>query len=100
SPGPRYVSVTIGGRLVAEPVRRSGGRAGDRLWVTGHPGLAAAGYALEAPPEAALRALRRPAPRVRLAEALAREGLAHAMMDLSDGLASDLPRLCRASGLG
>lgn len=100
SPGPRIVSVTMGGPLVAAPITRSGGSAGDDLWVTGTPGLAGAGYVLADPPDAALSALRRPRPPVAFALELAREGLATAMMDLSDGLSSDLPRLCARSGVG
>jgi len=99
SPGPRYLSVTMGGPC-PRPVTRSGGRAGDHLWVTGTLGLAGAGYLLEAPPPEALDALRRPRPPLSFAIALADAGLATAMMDLSDGLATDLRRLCEASGLG
>lgn len=96
----RVASLTMSGVVVAPPVQRAHARPGDDLWVTGTPGLAGAGYLLDDPPAAALGALRRPTPRVDLALAVATARLAHAMMDLSDGLASDLPRLCAASGVG
>ena len=69
------------------PVLRSGARAGDRIFVTGRLGGAQAGHHLTFVP--------------RLAEGrwLARKGLASALMDLSDGLGADLPRLARASGV-
>jgi thiamine-monophosphate kinase len=70
------------------PVLRSGARAGDLLFVTGRLGGSQARRHLFFEP--------------RLAEGqwLARKKFATAMMDLSDGLGADLPRLARASGAG
>ena len=100
SPGPRVVGLTLGGRLAARPLTRAGGRPGDTLWVTGVPGLAGAGWILDDPPDSALEALRRPMPPLDFALVLAQGNLATAAMDLSDGLAMDLPRLVTASGCG
>ncbi len=98
--GGRFVSVTLAGRCQAAPLTRSGGRVGDALWVTGRLGLAGAGWADDNPSPDALAALRRPNPPLGFALELARRGLATAAIDISDGLATDLPRLCTASGCG
>jgi len=100
-------------------VTRSGAKPGERIWVTGRLGASAAGLAalsagfrlrddrVEAPcevsadlKEAIRGAIERhccPTPRVREGRALAGAGVASAMIDLSDGLASDLRHLCRES---
>jgi thiamine-monophosphate kinase len=86
-------------------VSRSGARPGDRVVVTGSLGGAAAGVRLAAQrswtddDRDALRRSMRPVPRVGEAAILAAGG-ATSMMDVSDGLALDLSRLCRVSEVG
>ncbi|RME24276.1 MAG: thiamine-phosphate kinase, partial [Deltaproteobacteria bacterium] len=97
SPGPVFAGLTMAGEGSAV-VGRDGARPGDRVWVTGTLGDAAAGF-FDGDP-AGLAWLRRPRPPVELGAALADMGLVHAMMDLSDGLARDLARLCARSEVG
>lgn len=105
--GPITLSVTAFGLVPAgQAVPRWGGRAGDRLFVTGTIGDAALGLDLalgrRVVEDAAVRGpllarLRRPDPRTTLGPRLA--GLATAMLDVSDGLVADLGHLCAESGL-
>ena len=86
---------------------RASARAGDAIWVTGDLGGAKAG--LEAlihpqavaglPTHAVLTRYRRPLPRLREAQFLRQHG-ARSLIDLSDGLSSDLAHVCEASGVG
>lgn len=105
SPGPWVISVTVEGTAPPEEViGRDGARAGDLVLVSGTLGdsaLALDHWQNGACPEGFLAARHnRPTPRVGLGRELARAGLATAMIDLSDGLASDLAHILAASAAG
>lgn len=100
STGPElFIAVTVTG-WSERPVLRSGAGPGETVFVTGPLGAAAAALALlgagEPAPNAAC--LHRPLPRLDEGRAAAAAG-ATAMLDLSDGLAADLPRIARASAV-
>ncbi len=108
--GPLTLTLTAFGSLPAgTALRRDGARAGDAVYVSGTLGDAAAALALRgtridaSDGEGKLartrlqQRLARPTPRVALGEAL--RGVAHACIDISDGLAADLGHICRQSGL-
>jgi thiamine-monophosphate kinase len=99
---PRVFGMTAIGRAGERVPLRSGGRDGDVLWVVGTLGDAASGLKQLLADEAASSPLvdiyRRPVPLLVPGEVLA--PVAHAMMDVSDGLLLDAMRLAEASGLG
>jgi thiamine-monophosphate kinase len=116
-----FVSVALWGRPAGRPITRADAKPGDVLFLSGSPGEAAAGLALararggfdpgrggggwtpEQLPVAhetrLLGAYRDPEPRLPLGRGLARERLATAAIDVSDGLGADAARLARASGV-
>jgi len=109
TPGPLTISITAFGRVPAgKMVRRGGAKPGDRIVVTGTIGDAALGLdilkggAVAALADAGAKAMligryRVPQPRNALAKAV--RDHAHAAMDVSDGLAGDLAKLCGVSGV-
>ena len=105
--GPLCVTVTVLGHVQpSSALLRSGGRPGDAVFVSGTPGDAAAGLAVEqsrltAVDEVAAYLRERflyPAPRLALGERL--RGYVSACIDVSDGLLGDAGKLARASGCG
>jgi len=89
TPGPATISVSVVGRVEKKRmVSRHGGKPGDDLFVTGRLGGSMRGKHL------------RFLPRIQESRWLTANFRIHAMMDLSDGLGADLPRLARASRVG
>jgi thiamine-monophosphate kinase len=102
------INVTVVGEVRAGgALRRSGARPGDTIYVSGRLGEAEAGLQRLRTAKGRVNAkdplLRKhlyPEPRLSLGAFLAGNRLASSMMDLSDGLSSDLPKLCAASKVG
>jgi thiamine-monophosphate kinase len=106
--GPAVLSLTaIGEVAVDAEIRRSGAQLGDQIWVSGTIGDAFLGLRALRGDYASLpvqqrnlliRRFQLPEPRVALGPLLA--GIAHAMLDVSDGLVADLEHICEASQVG
>jgi thiamine-monophosphate kinase len=110
--------VLVGSAPAGRALRRSGGHAGDSLYVTGELGGAAAELAemerrgggrqptlsskagKDGPPGFVAHPQLFPRPRIEVGLALLRRRLASAAIDLSDGLSTDLAHLCHESGVG
>jgi thiamine-monophosphate kinase len=87
--GPAVISISVTGFVEKTRwVGRAGGKAGDELFVTGRLGGSLGGRHLKF------------IPRIAESRWLTENFQVHAMMDLSDGLGADLPRLAAASGVG
>ncbi len=106
--GPLVIDSTVGGVVPkGRAILRSGASPGDAIYVTGPLGSSAAGLKLletgrgDDPNYAKLiRKHLRPEPRLYLAGMLQASGIPTAMIDVSDGLSSDLAHVCHASGTG
>jgi len=107
--GPLNICITVFGELApGHALRRAAARPGDDIWISGTLGdarLALAGYwkEVELDPswhEQAAPRMHMPAPRVALGLALARGPIAHAALDISDGLVGDLGHILAASRVG
>ncbi len=108
TPGPLTLTLCALGTVAeGRQLRRSGARPGDAVYVSGTIGDAALGLAaLRGGLPGLAPELRetlgerylRPQPRVQLGQRLS--GLAHAAVDISDGLVADLGHICAASGAG
>jgi thiamine-monophosphate kinase len=116
STGPMVICVTVLGEPAGvKPVRRSGARPGDDIYVSGTLGESAGGLLLlkagagggkqrdKGVDKSAARLMERhlmPVPRAELGAELGRAGLATSMIDISDGFSSDLMHILQTSGVG
>jgi thiamine-monophosphate kinase len=107
--------VVVGSVPKGKAILRSGAKPGEQIYVTGELGGAAAALARLAESKPAGRgylrrvssyssshsaSYSRPQARVAVGQSLRRRGLASAMIDLSDGLSTDLEHICQESGVG
>jgi len=105
SPGAVLADIVVVGSVPrGTAIRRSGARPGDRVYITGELGGSAAAFDLLSSD----RKLRqhdfpqhfRPVPRIEVGRFLRERKLASAMIDISDGLSTDLSHICEESGVG
>jgi len=108
TPNKLVIDSTVGGSVpVGTAVLRSGAQVGDSIYVTGPLGGAAAGLRLlnqgerlGGPNDPLLTKQLAPEARIELGQRLRESGAITSMIDLSDGISSDLAHICRASNVG
>ena len=106
----RDIAINVGvlGRIpVGKSIKRSGAVQGHCIYVTGNLGDSAGGlqsvlngWEKTQEVECLYRCHMKPVPRIEVGQALLKTGLVSSMMDISDGLASDLRHILKASGTG
>ena len=101
--GPLNITITMMGSIeINKPIKRSGAKEGDDIYVSGELGSAALCLKkikkVEIPLESDLNAFNRPIPRLELGSAL--KNLASSCIDVSDGLEQDLSHILKSSGVG
>ena len=107
------VDVTVLGEMEEEPVARGGARPGDLIAITGRVGASAAGLELLTAPEIPspadlepdisrelVQAHLQPSPRVREAVSLTKAAIPTSMIDISDGVGSEIKHICSSSEVG
>jgi thiamine-monophosphate kinase len=100
--------VVVGSVPKGEAIRRSGANPGDGIYVTGYLGAAADAIAklkqskVSGAKRISAQLVRqlRPVPRIAVGRWLRQQGIASAMIDISDGFSTDLSHICEESRVG